>query len=440
MDIAAYWKVTKTYSKRLTNVDKMSPGFFSKGAGITEPLEKYVLAWMKHNEADYMKFGRKAHDNVEKYMKTVLDKEIKDAQKKAKGKDGLSPDQLKSAKIIQSNLALIREELKEVLAGNKKPGNFERDAREDVNQTLFSAEDKKRMDKKMAVFAKVLKEATAFAKDYKTQLGKIDALLANAQKISKQVEASYDSKDVATNKDAVSNMAGISRMAIRIRDGVAKHYDTKVNKGSDWEQVRRDPHGLTKMPAAVQKRHNEGFDKCDTAGHAVRKIHNEVLHRTTQIEELFAAAESLSIAAPDPKEALKKIAEMTKESEKAGEGLRIGVRVLAGRVGRVKDMITRPLPLDRRVEVYDASKIKNIEEIKKCDDHAKAIARIEKWLSGPMARINDQAVLKPADELAGKVQAVKSLLADFKKVRTAMLKVLKECDDALAKERMSQAA
>ncbi|MEM9371981.1 MAG: hypothetical protein AAGA26_12585, partial [Pseudomonadota bacterium] len=124
MDIAAYWKVTKTYSKRLTNVDKMSPGFFSKGAGITEPLEKYVLAWMKHNEADYMKFGRKAHDNVEKYMKTVLDKEIKDAQKKAKGKDGLSPDQLKSAKIIQSNLALIREELKEVLAGNKKPGNF----------------------------------------------------------------------------------------------------------------------------------------------------------------------------------------------------------------------------------------------------------------------------------------------------------------------------
>ncbi|MEM6932442.1 MAG: hypothetical protein AAF526_02535, partial [Pseudomonadota bacterium] len=266
------------------------------------------------------------------------------------------------------------------------------------------------------------------------------ALLANAQKISKQVEASYDSKDVATNKDAVSNMAGISRMAIRIRDGVAKHYDTKINKGPDWEQVRRDPHGLTKMPAAVQKRHNEGFDKCDTAGHAVRKIHNEVLHRTTQIEELFAAAESLSIAAPDPKEALKKIAEMTKQSEKAGEGLRIGVRVLAGRVGRVKDMINRPLPLDRRVEVYDASKIKNIEEIKKCDDHAKAIARIEKWLSGPMARINDQAVLKPADELAGKVQAVKSLLADFKKVRTAMLKVLKECDDALAKERMSQAA
>lgn len=440
MDVAAYWKVTKTYSKKLTNVDKMSPGFFSKGAGITEPLEKYVLAWMKANEADYMKYGRKAYVNVEKYMKTVLDKEIKDAQKKAKGKDGLSPDQLKSAKIIQSNLALIREELREVLAGKKKPGNFKRDAKEDVKETLFTGDLKKRMETKMALFATVMKEAAKFSKEYKTQLGKVDALLANAKKISKQVEASYDKKDAEANKSAINSIATISRMATRISEAVVKHYKASVMDSKDWSDTRIDPPGMDNVPTPLRKQHNATFQKCDAAGRVVLKLRDEIVRRTSEIAVLFDDAEGMSIAVPDSKEALKKIAAMVKEAEAAGTELRIAEGTLSGRVGAMKDLVIRPLPLERRTDIHNASKTQNINSIKKGDDYVKAIGRIEKWLSGPMARINDPAVLQPADDLAGKVQQAKSHLAKYQKVRAAMLKTIKECDDLLAKERMQQAA
>jgi hypothetical protein len=54
-DVAVYWKQTKSLSKKLTGVDKLSPGFFSKGANITDPLEKYVVAWVK---ADPRRIGR----------------------------------------------------------------------------------------------------------------------------------------------------------------------------------------------------------------------------------------------------------------------------------------------------------------------------------------------------------------------------------------------
>ncbi|MEM7058477.1 MAG: hypothetical protein AAF557_12860 [Pseudomonadota bacterium] len=440
MDVASYWKITKTYSKKLTGVDKMSAGFLSKGAGITDPLEKYVVAWTKANQSDYMKFGKKAYDNVEKYLKTILDKEIKDAQKKSKGKGGLSADELKSAKIIQSNLVLIRDELKEVLAGNKKPGNFKRDARDDVNTTLYTEEDKKRIKWKMELFNKLGKKAAGFKKDYKIQLGKVEALASNAANFAKDVKASFEKQDAETNKSALGNVGGISRIATRIGDAIAKHYNDNINGNDDWIEARVDTPGLSDMPSAVRKTHNDAYNKCDAVARDVLKLHDEIQKCAADINAMLNTAEGFSIAPPNPKDALKKLAKMLKDAESVRMSLKIANQSIMGRVQPMRERVNRPEPLEKRLSNQAALKTQNITAIKKCDEQIKSLTIMEKWLSGPASRVNDKAVQKLVGDVASKIKEANSFVSTYTKVRAEMLKTIKECDAMLAREQSGLAA
>lgn len=440
MDVSIYWKETKTYSKKLTRVEKLSAGFMKRGANIADPLEKYVVAWMKRDEAAYMKHGKKTYDNVEKYLRTILDKEIKDAQNKGKGKSGMSADEIKSAKIIQSNLVLIRDELKAVLAGAKKPGNFRRDAQDDADTALYTSADQKRVQEKMTLLAKANKEAAAFGKEYKVALGKVDALLTNAKKFDKAVKASFDKQDAETNKSALSNLAGIARMANRIEQSILSHYKKNITESDTWRDVRVDVLGLDKMPKAVRKTHNDAFNKCDAAGRAVLKIHDAVKARAGAIRALLDDAEGLSIAVPDSKDALKKIADMMKTAEAIRTDIKLVAISIEGRVRAVMEMVTKPVPFERRYQLNLTQKTQSVTAIKRCEDHVKSLARIENWLAGPASRIADPAVRKASADLIAKVKEAKSFVPKFTKSRAEMLKAIKYADATLAKEKAGMTA
>ncbi|MEL7130697.1 MAG: hypothetical protein AAGK23_14235, partial [Pseudomonadota bacterium] len=137
-DVSFYWGQTKKEAKKITGVDKMSTGWLNGGSGISKPLDAYVIAWS--TKKDYKKAAATALVKINKYLKDIVEKEVKDIEKKAKGKAGLSEAEKKSCKLIRTNLHYIRDELTEVAKGNKQPGGFDGDAQADIRKTEDSME------------------------------------------------------------------------------------------------------------------------------------------------------------------------------------------------------------------------------------------------------------------------------------------------------------
>lgn len=431
MDVAFYWKQTKSLSKKLTGVEKLSPNFFSRSANITNPLEKYVIGWMQADEKEYTAQGQKALNSIEKYLDTILNKEIKDKAKKAKGKDGMSPEELKSAKIIQSNLELIRQELKDVLAGKKKPGNFKRDVEEDTSavaadpKTIQVVEDKIKSRDKMA------KIAAGYTAAYQQKLVKLQDMAKRTEAGMAAAKAASAKNDPDSLEKAIRVIEQSGQIGAKIFADIDDHYKKNVISSEDFRIAREDVQlsQLDLVSKSLRKAHNDAYGRLDKENRAALAIRADAEKLLRQINSIEVAADNLDPAIATPAKARKRIDKLLADAEAARADLRLWTiknqttakklqHIVQDRVGAghsAQEILRAIGPMQKQVAT----------SLTKCEAMVKVVVDIDKWLGSAMTKINEPSVLADAERLAQLVEEAQKYAKTYASMKKDIVAALK---------------
>lgn len=437
MDVAQYWEQTKKYSKELTGVEKLSPGFINKKTGIPGPLEAYVEAYKNGNRGEFMKQAAKAVKAIEKYLNTILDKEMENAKKKKnKGKGTLQEADLKSAKNIRSGLGNILVQLKKVLQDKTPAGSFDRDAEDDLKKVNLDPKLVARMKERMKLHAKNLKEAKTLTHMYKQELKKATDLVTKLQVAVKQAAASHKINDANVNREAqrvVSTLVGAGESH---RAKLDAHYKKNYTDNKNFLEARNEIESVKNLPQSLHKPYRQAYDAYDREARVADDFYQKTVTVLSKVNGLEDAADSVSLVPADQAKIHKKVKKMLTEM-KAAKRIKDDSHKTDKAVLTFATILGDKMGVEQKSEIYDSYKKRMLTTIQRNERNIEIVERVGKWLEAPGESIQDPAVFKDASTLADEYQAAEPFVGPCKKANAKVLQAIKGCD---AKIKSLQAA